>query len=84
MGWQLGDSVEALNAKGETPDNLKDDRFQIVGIANHPDHTSVSIPDTLYVMVPQTAFDTEKLDGCFMKAEIRCCDLRFVRVSTSV
>ena len=70
MGWRLGDSVEALNAKGETPDNLKDDRFQIVGIANHPDHTSVSIPDTLYVMVPQTAFDTEKLDGCFMKAEI--------------
>ena len=70
MGWQLGDRVEALNAKGEKADNLKDGKFEIVGIANHPDHTSISIPDTLYVMVPRTAFDVEDLDDCFMKAEI--------------
>ena len=70
MGWQLGDRIEARNARGEVADNLKDGEFEIVGIANHPDHTSVSIPDTLYVMVPRTAFDVEKLEDCFMKAEI--------------
>ena len=70
MGWQLGDTITTLNAKGEKPENLREDAFAIVGIANHPDHTSVSIPDTLYVMVPSTAFDLEGLDDCFMKAEI--------------
>ena len=46
MGWQMGDTVAALNAKGEAARFLKNNRFTIVGIANHPDHTSISIPDT--------------------------------------
>lgn len=70
MGWRVGDSILALNAKGETADYLLDGCFDIVGIANHPDHTSVSIPDTLYVMVTKVAFDLRALDDCFMKAEI--------------
>ena len=70
MGWRLGDSVLAQNSKGEAAQFLKNDRFTIVGIANHPDHTSVSIPDTLYVMVQRDAFDMEALDGGFMKAEV--------------
>lgn len=70
MGWQVGDAVCAQNAKGEAAQYLKNDTFEIVGIANHPDHTSISIPDTLYVMVRKEAFDVEALDDCFMKAEI--------------
>lgn len=70
MGWRPGDGIEALNAKGAVADNLVDGKFVITGIANHPDHTSVSIPDTLYVMVLPEAFDIEGLDSCFMKAEI--------------
>ena len=70
MGWRLGDTVIAQNSKGEAAQFLKNNRFTIVGIANHPDHTSVSIPDTLYVMVQKDAFDMEALDDCFMKAEI--------------
>ncbi|MBQ6373318.1 MAG: hypothetical protein IJJ45_02400 [Clostridia bacterium] len=70
MGWKLGDPVKALTAKGEKAEYLKDGSFVIVGIADHPDHTSVSIPDTLYAMVLRDAFDAEALDGCFMKAEI--------------
>lgn len=70
MGWKLGDAVVAQNAKGEAASFLKNNRFTIVGFANHPDHTSVSIPDTLYVMVEKDAFDLEALhDGC-MKVEV--------------
>ena len=70
MGWQVGDTLSALTAKGDQAEYLRNGSFVIVGIANHPDHTSVSIPDTLYAMVQKDAFDTEALDGCFMKAEI--------------
>ena len=70
MGWRLGDVVEAQNSKGEAAQYLKNNRFGIVGIANHPDHTSVSIPDTMYVMVQRDAFDMAELDDCFMKVEI--------------
>ena len=70
MGWHTGDEIETLNARGEAADNLKNSRFVITGIANHPDHTSTSIPDTMYVMVQKDAFDLEALDSCFMKAEV--------------
>ena len=70
LGLQLGDTVETLTMKGETAQYLNDGRFTVVGLANHPDHTSVSIPDTLYVMVTQDAFDHSALEGCFMKAEV--------------
>ena len=70
MGWRLGDAVVAQNSKGEAAQFLKNNRFTIVGIANHPDHTSVSIPDTLYVMVQKDAFDMEALDNSFMKVEV--------------
>ena len=70
MGWRLGDAVVAQNSKGEAAQFLKNNRFTIVGIANHPDHTSVSIPDTLYVMVQRDAFDLEALDNSFMKVEV--------------
>lgn len=70
MGWRLGDAVVAQNSKGEVAQFLKNNRFTIVGIANHPDHTSVSIPDTLYVMVRKDAFDMDALDNSFMKVEV--------------
>ena len=70
MGWQLGDELQTLDAKGQTAPYLTRDRFVITGIANHPDHTSISIPDTLYVLVTKDAFDTNALSGSFMKAEV--------------
>lgn len=70
MGWRLGETVVAQNSKGEAAQFLKNNRFTIVGIANHPDHTSVSIPDTLYVMVQKDAFDMDALDNSFMKVEV--------------
>ena len=70
MGWWLGDAVVARNSKGEAAQFLKNNRFTIVGIANHPDHTSISIPDTLYVMVQKDAFDMDALDSSFMKVEV--------------
>ena len=70
LDLQIGDTIETLDAKGETAQYLLGGRFVITGIANHPDHTSVSIPDTLYVLVLRDAFDMESLQDCFMKAEI--------------
>ena len=70
MGWQLGDEIQAKDARGDTARFLKDGRFVITGIANHPDHTSTGIPDTLYVMVLQDAFDRQAMDNCFVKAEV--------------
>ncbi len=70
MGWHVGDSIQTVDSKGETAQYLKDGKFVITGIANHPDHASNSIPDTFYVMVQKDAFDMEALDDCFMKAEI--------------
>ena len=70
MGWQLGDEIEARDARGDTARFLKDGRFVITGIVNHPDHTSTGIPDTLYVMVLQDAFDRQAMDNCFVKAEV--------------
>ena len=70
MGWQVGDAMRTVSATGDTAQYLKEGVFLIVGIANHPDHTSISIPDTLYVMVQRDAFDMDALENCFMKAEI--------------
>ena len=70
MGWQLGDEILTLNARGKPAAFLKEGRFVITGIADHPDHTSTAIPDTLYVMVTEDAFDAESLGNCFMKAEV--------------
>ena len=70
LGLRPGDEIEALNVKGEPAQYLLQNRFVITGIANHPDHTSVSIPDTPYVLVLQDSFDREALQDCFMKAEI--------------
>lgn len=68
MGWRVGDEVQAQKAAGDT--YLANDRFSIVGIANHPDHTSISIPEPLYLIATRDDFDMAALDDCFMKAEI--------------
>lgn len=68
MGWRVGDEVQLSKAAGDA--YLANDRFSIVGIANHPDHTSVSIPEPLYLIATRDDFDTAALDGCFMKAEV--------------
>ena len=70
MLLQVGDKIELTSADGDTPDYLTGSSFDIVGIVNHPDHTNPLIGDTPYLLVQKEAFDTEALDGCFMKAEI--------------
>ena len=66
MGWKTGDRIEL----GVDPQYLRGQSFEIVGLAVHPDHICGSVPETLYIMVTKEAFDTEQLDGCFMKIEI--------------
>lgn len=70
MGWKVGDTIAVTSAEGTTPQYLNADSFVICGAILHPDHACNSIPETLYIVVTPEAFDTEALDGCFMKAEI--------------
>ncbi|MBO4289100.1 MAG: FtsX-like permease family protein [Lachnospiraceae bacterium] len=70
LGWSPGDRVRFCDANGWSPEYLKGDTFTVTGIVSHPDHTSLNVPETLYVMVTKDAFDLEKLDGCSMRAVI--------------
>lgn len=70
MGWNVGDRIELLSSAGDTAPYLLGGSYEITGIADHPDHTCLNVPDTMYVLVTQEAFDKEALDDCFMKAEI--------------
>ena len=68
-GWCVGDVIDWLEMTEETGAYFfSGEPYTITGIADHPDHTSLSVPDTLYVLVSRDAFDHETLDGCCMKA----------------
>lgn len=70
LDWKVGDSVTVEDAAGGIPQYLRSGSYVVTGIVDHPDHTCLSVPDTLYVIVTPDAFDSDALDGCFMKAEI--------------
>ena len=67
---KVGDSVTVKNASGKAPKFLKHKKYSIVGSVLHPDHITVKLPENLYVLVDESAFDHEKLNDHFMKAEI--------------
>lgn len=70
LGWSVGEEVRFCNTNGWKPEQLKGDTFTVTGIVDHPDHTSLNVPETLYVMVKKDAFDLEKLENCAMRAVI--------------
>ena len=70
MGWTVGSEIVLQDATGEKLQYLNSDRFTLVGIADHPDHSNTLVTDTCYVMVTPAAFDRQALDGCCMKAEV--------------
>ena len=70
MGWSVGDTIELTDSSGETAQYLNRGSFEITGLVAVPDHPSNAIPNKLYILVLQEAFDKEALDGCFMKAEV--------------
>ncbi len=70
MGWTVGDVITITNAADGKPEYLQNATFTISASITHPDHICSSIPETLYILVTQDAFDTGALNGCYMKAEV--------------
>lgn len=69
-GLKVGDKVTILNSVGENAKYLLYNEFTITGFVEHPDHVTVKLPENLYVLVTEDAFDKVELDNHFMKAEI--------------
>ena len=64
-GWHLGDTVEWLEMTESTGQYfLAVDALTITGIVEHPDHANLNVPDVLYILVFQDAFDHEAMEGC--------------------
>lgn len=72
LGLTIGDTIEVLDAFGETPSYITRSEYIITGIVYHPDHAAVPLitPGTRYVLVMPEVFDTEALENCFMTAEV--------------
>ena len=70
MNLHVGDTIDLVDAEGNTAQYLKGKSYKIVGIVTHLDHINNIVPDTFYVIVPWESFDHEALDNCFMKIEI--------------
>ncbi|MBR3299876.1 MAG: ABC transporter permease, partial [Clostridia bacterium] len=70
LGLKVGDNISLLDVKGNTAEYLKNSEYVITGIAKHADHTNILVPGLAYVFVNMDAFDSEALDGAYMKAEV--------------
>ena len=71
MGWKVGDVIEWVEMTDVTGQYfLGAEPFTIVGIAEHPDHASRSVPETPYLIVTKERFDMDSLNDCCMKAEV--------------
>ncbi len=71
-GWHQGDTIEWLEMTESTGQYfLASDALLITGIVEHPDHVNKNVPDVLYILVCQDAFDHEALQDCCMKALIK-------------
>ena len=73
-GLGLGDRilVESSSVAGIEP--LRVTSYTVTGIFRHPDHVSIELPETPYVLVTKDCFDLESLNGAFMKIRLRVAD----------
>ena len=73
MGLHVGDTVEIGSVNGNPAPYLRHTAFRISGSFVHADHYAKESfsGGSRYIIVTEDAFDTEALDGCFMKALAR-------------
>lgn len=69
-GWTVGDKIELVGGDGGNARFVKERTFTITAVVNHPDNVSSILPTDPYIVVPPAAFDSEALEGCFMKAAV--------------
>ena len=71
MDWSLGDVIEEYEMIDETGQYfLAWEPMTITAIVEHPDHLSLNLEETPYILVVPSLFDHEALRGCCMKAEL--------------
>ncbi|MBR2523354.1 MAG: hypothetical protein IKE53_02810 [Clostridiales bacterium] len=73
MEIKEGDTIVIQNNDGDPAEYMTLQEFTVTGIVFHPDHVCwpLQLPGNRNVIVMPEAFDQEKLEGCFMKADIR-------------
>ncbi len=70
-GWKIGDQIEWIEMTDLTGMFYDGGAaLTITGIAEHPDHVSLAVPETPYLFVRTELFNLDEMDGCCMKAEI--------------
>lgn len=71
-GLKIGDTLNVRDYDGNIPEYLTRSEYVITGIVYHPDHacSPEKTPGSRYVLVKPEAFDNDRLQNCFMSAEI--------------
>ncbi|MBQ7671012.1 MAG: FtsX-like permease family protein [Clostridia bacterium] len=69
-GLSVGDVLKLCTTGSEKVEYLVPEEVTITATVFHPDHVNSINPETPYVIVTWDSFDSEKLDGCYMKTEI--------------
>ena len=70
LGYSVGDRVIVEKSHDLPPEYLIGNEYIVTGIFDHPDHICKTAVEDPYILVPANAFDTDKINGCFMKAEV--------------
>ena len=70
---KIGDRIKVTDSSGQLLTYLLGTDYVITGSVIHGDHYARQeyVPGERYILINKEAFDIEKLDGCYMKAEIR-------------
>ena len=74
MKYKVGDTIEIHGSDGADVAYVKGSSFVITGIFQTPLHIKPSVKENSYMVIRDSAFDLDKLDGCYMRAYIRIKD----------
>ena len=85
-GLKIGDTVRLKNKSGTgNAPLLTESVFTVTGLFQHPDHITDKIDITKYVIVDESVFDQDLLEGNWLRLRVRMADLpenRFTKTYT--
>jgi len=68
--FSVGDTVRLTSGDGGVPDYLANEAYVITGSFLHSEHICDTVTGNALILVTPEAFDLDRLDGCYMKAEV--------------
>ena len=85
-GLKIGDTVRLKNKSGSgMAPLLTESVFTVTGLFQHPDHITDKIDITKYVIVDESVFDQDLLEGNWLRLRVRMADMpenRFTKTYT--